>query len=240
MKKHYILLSLVILITLLYFLNIPKNTYSFSYGKRAIFIGDSITYGHSSTPKGYGWANFIYDNYDFNKVVNAGKSGWLISNYKDEKWLIDQIDKYKNDSFDYVILHGGFNDIAQGAPLGSYNKNDYSGKYDTSTFLGGLEYYIYLAKNTWKDAKIGYIINYKTPNFTRVSDEKFNKYYTSMREVLEKWNISYLDLYHDEFYNELLEVNTNRYIAGGDDNIHLNREGYDILSPYIYEWISTL
>ena len=240
MKKHIVLVTLVVLITLLYFFSLPKSSYSFSDGKTAIFIGDSITYGHSSDPKGYGWADFIRDNYSFKKSVNAGKSGWLVSNYKDEKWLVTQIDKYSKDHFDYVILHGGFNDISNNVPLGSYDDNDFSGEYNTKTFIGGLEYYIYLAKETWKDAKIGYIVNYKTPNCSWIKEDKYDPYYDALVKVLDKWNIKYMDLYHDSFYSELLEIDTDRYIVGNGDNVHLNREGYDILSPYIYEWMKSI
>ena len=219
-------------------INIKNNTHD----RSAIFIGDSITYGYLSTPKGYGWGDYIGDHYDIGKTVNAGKSGWLISNYKDKLWLKTEVENYKNKKYDYVIMHGGINDTRWGVPLGTYNANDYSGKYDTKTFLGGLETYIYTAKKQWPNAKFGYIINYETPNCNKNTVTLAPEYYIVMKKVLDKWNIKYLDLYYGSTpdgvkYSDLLKVKTKEYIP---DGLHINRAGYRLLSPYIYDWMNTL
>ncbi len=211
--------------------------------KTAIFFGDSITYGHSGTPVGYSWANFLNDNYDFKKCVNAGRGGGMISDKQSEKWLVNNLESHKNEKYDYVILHGGTNDIAKGVALGSYRKNDFSGKYDSKTFIGGLETYIYKAKKYWPEAKFGYIINYKTPNETNKNRIHLSViYYNKMKEVLDKWNIPYLNLFNGKTedsvnFEDILKVNTDNYIA---DALHLNKEGYDVISPYIYDWIKNL
>lgn len=218
--------------------NIKNNTYD----KSALFIGDSITYGFKSTPKGYGWGDYIGDHYDIGKTVNAGKSGWLISNYIDDMWLYTEVKKHSNKKYDYVIMHGGTNDITRGVPLGSYNPNDYSGNYDTKTFLGGLETYIYTAKQQWPNAKFGYIINYETPHSSQNRIKLSPNYYKEMKKVLDKWNIKYLDLFFGSSndgvkYSDILKVKSYEYVS---DGLHLNRAGYRIISPYIYDWMNTL
>lgn len=213
-----------------------------TFDKTAIFFGDSITYGFLGTPKGYSWANYIGDNYDLKSVTNAGKSGWYISNVINEKWIITILKSYGRTNYDYVILHGGTNDIDVGAELGEFDIKDFSGKYDTTTFLGGLEYYIYTAKKQWPNAKIGYIINYETPLQSERRRELSPLYYENMKKVLKKWNIKYLDLFFGSTpsgvkYSDLLKVNTTTYIS---DKLHLNAAGYKLISPYIYDWMNTL
>ena len=205
--------------------------------KTAIFIGDSITWG-----TGYSWANYIGSHYDMKSTVNAGKSGGVLSNNRDaDRWLVNVVKKYANQKFDYVILHGGINDASMGVALGSYKKNDFSGNYDTKSLIGGLEYYLYTAKKQWPNAKFGFIINYDTPRCNDCS-KKTPTFYPKIMEVLKKWNISYINLYSGktpsgESYSDLLKVSTNKYIS---DGVHLNRDGYNLISPYIYNWMKTL
>ena len=206
--------------------------------KTAIFFGDSITYGKYGN---YSWANYIGEMYDLKSTVNTGKSGGVISNTRKYKWIEDIVRKYKDNDYDYVIMHGGFNDIYHGTKMGSYKANDFSGNYDTKTFIGGLEHYIYTVKKQWPNAKIGYIVNYATPQATSVA-EVSDKYYSKMKEVLKKWGVSYIDLYsgtapNGKKYSDLLKVNTNTYIP---DGVHLSRKGYNLISPYIYDWMSSL
>ena len=210
-----------------------------TYGKKAIFFGDSITQGTMSTPKDYSWANYIGDHYDLKSSINSGKAGWLISNGLNKDWIRSDVKKYKGQKFDYVILHGGINDIFRKIELGTYKEKDFSGKYDTKTFLGGLEKYLYTVKKQWPNAKIGYIINYDTP---LVLKGDYANFYSEMKKVLEKWNIKYLDLFFGSTpdgikYSELLKCDTKEYIV---DGIHLNRDGYNLISPYIYNWMNTL
>ncbi len=139
-------------------------------------------------------------------------------------------------------MHGGTNDISRGVKLGTYKANDFSGNYDTNTFLGGLEYYIYTVKKQWPKAKIGYIINYQTPNSNQNRATLSPKYYKKMKEVLKKWDVKYIDLYfgkasNGKTYSDILKVNTKVYLP---DNLHLNADGYKLISPYIYKWMNTL
>ena len=219
-----------------------KNNTSITKNKTALFVGDSITYGKDGH---YSWANYIGEHYDLKKTVNAGLSGGVFSTFRGELWLVDVVKKYKGTSYDYVIMHGGINDIAlvakRGEPKGSYKDNDFSGNYNTNTFIGGLETYIYTVKKQWPNAKIGYIINYRTPADKAV-DPISSEYYSIIKKVCKKWNIKYIDLYSGKNsngvkYSDLLKVSTNTYIS---DGIHLNRAGYNVISPYIYSWMKTL
>lgn len=207
--------------------------------KNIIFFGDSITYGFLT--KGYSWAEFIKDNYDFNIVINAGISDYRVSTYDDKnKWLTDTIISHANEKYDYVIMQGGINDVLYNTPLGEISNSKRENDFDVNTFAGGLESYIYNAQKYFKDAKIGYIITYYTPNYTerglKWSYDDYNKYIMMTKKILDKWNIKYLDLF-DEEYSNILKVNTKTYLP---DNLHLNYEGYKIIYPYIYDFIKSL
>ena len=207
--------------------------------KNIIFFGDSITYGFLT--KGYSWAEFIKDNYDFNIVMNAGISDYRVSTYDDKnKWLTDTIIYHANEKYDYVIMQGGINDVLYNTPLGEISNSKSEDYFDVNTFAGGFESYIYNAKKYFKDAKIGYIITYYTPNYTergqKLSYDDYNKYIMMTKKILDKWNIKYLDLFNEE-YSNILKVNTKTYLP---DNLHLNYEGYKIIYPYIYDFIKSL
>lgn len=207
--------------------------------KNIIFFGDSITYGFLT--KGYSWAEFIKDNYDFNIVMNAGISDYRVSTYDDKnKWLTDTIISHANEKYDYVIMQGGINDVLYNTPLGEISNSKSENDFDVNTFAGGFESYIYNAKKYFKDAKIGYIITYYTPNYTergqKWSYDDYNKYIMMTKKILDKWNIKYLDLFNEE-YSNILKVNTKTYLS---DNLHLNYEGYKIIYPYIYDFIKSL
>lgn len=207
--------------------------------KNIIFFGDSITYGFLT--KGYSWTEFIKDNYDFNIVTNAGISDYRVSTYDDKnKWLTDTIISHANEKYDYVIMQGGINDVLYNTPLGEISNSKSENDFDVNTFAGGFESYIYNAKKYFKDAKIGYIITYYTPNYTergqKWSYDDYNKYIMITKKILDKWNIKYLDLFNEE-YSNILKVNTKTYLP---DNLHLNYEGYKIIYPYIYDFIKSL
>ncbi len=219
-----------------------SSTTSPTKGKTALFVGDSITYGKDGH---YSWANYIGEKYDLKKTVNAGLSGGVLSTFRGEKWLVDVVKSHKGEKYDYVILHGGINDISlvasRGEKKGTYKANDFSGKYDASTFIGGLETYIYTVKKQWPNAKIGYIINYRTPGATAI-DPISKEYYNAIKTICKKWNIKYIDLFagktsSGQTFSSLLKVNTTTYLS---DKVHLNRAGYNVISPYIYKWMKTL
>lgn len=219
-------------------------TYKIAYtsltnNKNIIFFGDSITYGFLT--RGYSWANFIKDNYDFNIVTNAGINDYRVSTYDDKnKWLTTNVISHCKENYDYVILQGGINDVLYNTPLGNISSGKDENNFNVNTFAGGLESYIYNAIKYYPNAKIGYIITYYTPNYTERglswNYEDYNEYVALTKKILEKWNIKYLDLFSEKF-SDILKVNTKTYLP---DNLHLNYDGYKIIYPYIYDFIKSL
>lgn len=214
---------------------------SATYNKKAVFFGDSITKGAGSKSGNYSWANYIGDHFDLKEAINHGRSGWRISNTANN-YINDIVLKEKGQYYDFVILHGGCNDVAVNIDLGRISSSYDPTTFDDTTFIGGLEKYLYTVVTQWPKAKIGYIINYRTPNNSARGVDKSSIYYKEMRKVLKKWNIAYIDLFdgkasNGNTYSELLSVYSNRYLP---DTLHLNDEGYKIISPYIYKWMQNL
>ncbi len=224
-------------------------------GKTALFAGDSITYGYKdsvSAPRS--WAYRLQNNYGM-VVSNMGQNGHSLSDVRNYA-PYGNVDKrlhtkcFPAGKYDYVILHGGVNDIigaeeGKGHPnpgvavaVGTVAATKNPADFDTATFAGGLERYFYEATTRYPSARIGFIINYKTPNSTwGGSTKNADAYWAVARQICDKWDVSYLDLYQDAYSIDVLKANTNTYLC---DTLHLNAAGYDLISPYIAQWMATL
>ncbi len=104
----------------------------------------------------------------------------------------------------------------------------------------------YKAHTYFPDAKIGYIINYAAPiAATNVRD--MSSYFTVGKQICNKWNIPYIDLYWGTipgtnliYSYDLLEMDRGTYGYAGPDDVHINEEGYKLITPYIANWMVTL
>lgn len=225
------------------------------YKKSALFIGDSICNGvhdYGSTYKETGWAGRIGDNNEMT-YVNAGQNGWYLTKHPDypNRQIVLQMQANGNPLYDYVIMHGGVNDAQYSAPIGTLTEGFATTKaealaaYDQTTVAGALEYMFFHAKNTYKVAKLGYIINYSLPNASKggspnypKSLEDMSEYVDMIKAACEKWGIEYLDLYNDtDFCENVLKTHTLTHLS---DYLHPTTSGYDLLAPKIEAWMKTL
>ena len=207
-------------------------------GKNILFVGDSICaaeddsrYVKETLGRG-GWAGRIAWNYLAN-VTNKAVSGQQLAN----GGVAGQFESVKDTDFDYVVIQGGVNDankgVAEGTMSTSYNIAD----FDVTTFAGALEYTFSKAIEYYGDtAAIGYIINYRTPY---KNHNRYGEFIDTAKAICNKWGIEYIDFYNDEELTEKLDLNTNGGIYA-QDNLHLNENGYDIVTPLIAEWMETL
>ncbi len=224
------------------------DTDSVLYRKSALFCGDSIGYGHCDDAKHRAWAGRIGETYGM-RYDNVAVSGWALSDVRGEGGrIIHQIEAKKGTDYDYVIIEGGVNDgmgindsvsasaVTGIAPVGVISDSFDPSSFDKTTFAGALEEIIWYAKNTWKDAKVGYIITFRMPRYAGYGKLRdMEEYWQTALEICEKWDVSCLDLYHDAYLNdELLAVNTDRC---SPDGVHPNAKGYEILAPVIAEWM---
>lgn len=227
-----------------------KNVYINSDGKledkNILFVGDDFS--RAKHDDYYGYAGRIgFGNYM--KWSNTGRSGATIAKTS-RRHITDQIIENKDNNYDYVILQGGINDMDKDVLLGEMSDSFEVEDFNNTTFAGGLEELFYYTKKYNKDAKIGYIISYQTPN----SDwgEKVNdrlEQVLLIKKICDKWEIPYLDLYDGlvyeegkiKTYSEILKVDTGEnFYKERITEVLLNTDGYNTISKYIGIWIKTL
>lgn len=233
-------------------------------GKTIIWNGDSICAGRTDTGN---WAtrigeknSMVYQNY----AVGGGTVACGLPTMKSGKdrhsvfLTIEKMHRVYPDA-DYVIFEGGSNDAdllgyaaggAEDTKLGTFDPENFSGNYDTTTFCGALEGVFYRAKQLWPDKKIGFIIAQKMGDKSKRTYENRRFYFDKAIEICEKWDIPYLDLWNDceldpsipTMYDStktddqnILE-NTGYYIDGQ----HLTGKGYDVTAEIIEAWLKTL
>lgn len=152
--------------------------------------------------------------------------------------------EHSHETFDYVILEGGVNDAWDGAPLGNISESFQKTDFNTATFAGAVEAAVYDAKQAFPNATIGFLIVYKMPiatyGGTAISglrdNVKMEPYMNMLIEICEKWELPYLDFYHDDAFNRtVFKTDTNTYLS---DGIHMNSAGYDLIADYIAAWMS--
>lgn len=212
-------------------------------GKSVLFVGDSICealceWSNGRWPYGreiVGWAGRVIYGHDMTGK-NLGRSGASLSTCRGTNTVVNQLVQEKNNVYDYVIMHGGVNDAWDGAPVGEMTEG-FNGPYDVTTFAGGLEDMFRYAKEMFPNAQLGFIINFQLPRGTYGKLSDMSEYMDMAILICEKWEIPYLDLYHDEAFNEELKVTANTYLH---DYIHPNGEGYDVIAPHVDAWLQTV
>ncbi len=215
------------------------------YGLKALFCGDSISYGHYDVPAGYSWAGRIQKYYG-TISDNRSRSGWCLSTVRGAGGqIVNQLKEAKNNDYDLIVVQGGVNDAwgsTDGtniiAPVGKVSDSFELKDFDTSTYAGGLEEFFYHARQYYPDATLAYIISFYMPNAGVGHVGDMEEYYAVGMEICDKWGVPYLDMYHDDYLNyELLEVGTAKCLT---DPVHPNALGYDRISPYIGDWLESI
>lgn len=210
-------------------------------GKKILFVGDEFTKSDLKYDRYYGFAGRIglgnYMNW-----TNVGVSGATI--VESNKSLTDQIKDNKEEKYDYIIMQGGINDSIENVSLGEISDGFERSDFDDKTFAGGLEKLFYYSKKYYPDAKLGFIITYKTPNLGNRDLQN-----DLIKKICNKWNVSYLDLYDGVVYDngkiisysEILRVDSFEYFYKNKKfEYNLNEFGYNVISKYISAWINTL
>lgn len=207
--------------------------------KSVLFSGDSISYGHLDDVGGYSWGGRIGELHSMD-WVNASVSAATVGTGNGRNRMIYQLAKHIDKGFDYVIMQGGVNDC-WATPIGAMSNSFNLRSFDNDTFAGALEELFFYAYQHYGNAKFGYIINF------RFSDDVGVDYLNKMESLVEmaknicdKWGIPYLDLFHNEELSGKLKLNTDERATLIPDNIHPNAAGYEIITPYINNWMSTV
>ena len=215
-------------------------------GKNCVFVGDSLCAASQDSKVGdlRGWARRVKE-LSGAICTNLGRGGAALSNCRlDEDStefhiIYKQFFRTTQKDFDYVLIEGGTNDAWESAPVGKVSKGYDPDHFDLTTFAGGLEMAIYTAITEYgKTAAIGYLMTYQMPrNKHGKVATGMNSYYDVAKEICEKWNISYFDMYNNTEINKKLNPAGIEHVP---DGTHADESGYDILGPYITDYMKSM
>lgn len=212
------------------------------YGKEALFVGDSISYGSYDTPPTYrnpsaSWArrlalttgliptNISYPGASVGKTTVSGV-----------KWeydlMIPALMSKKN--YDMVVFHGGVNDARQNVAVGEALSSDTDRKVlveeaRLATFAGGLQIMFHDAKEKWPEADLYYVANFKLVTDS-VKGKDMSEYFAQAKILCAEYGVQYIDLYNDVALYEEFDYESDSILP---DLIHPISSAYDILFPTV-------
>ena len=198
--------------------------------KKALFIGDSITYGWDNAGgENGGWVTRI-QKLSGMQCVNAGVQGARISHTRtDKEPIVNQLST--SGDYDMIVMHGGVNDVRGDIQKGKITE-DGKTNYRLTSFGGALEDMFSKAKNLYPEADLFFILNFRLDGDQAKMGYQadMGEYFALAEQICEKWGVTVIDLYHNAELNEKLECTTTKYLY---DMLHPNAAGYDIITPYI-------
>lgn len=194
------------------------------YGKSLFVAGDSVAFGFGSGGKSYADIIAEKNKMSMKKVAVSGttiaKRDGMANSILEQVQMMDKL-------YDYVLIEGGFNDYFQkdkGVSIGTMPKNMNSRRDDKTTY-GALDSICLWLKQNYPASKILFVVPHKIMTITGVIDSEFYPYLQAIRDVCEKYSISYADIALKggctSFYQEFRDT----YFSG--DGIHPNLEGYE-------------
>ena len=201
------------------------------------FLGDSITEGALASKQSKCYVERVGEILNC-KVINHGISGTRFAHQKEASesprfdldfcYRLKDLDK----SADYVFVFGGTNDYGHGlAPIGNKNNNT------PDTFYGAVNYLANNLLKMYKKEQITFILplhridedNHYGDGSKTVPSLTLSGYIDIIKEVLDKYQIKYLD-----FRKDIGKADNNPLIA---DGLHPNDLGHEVLARLIVNYI---
>ena len=207
-------------------------------GLKGLFMGDSISYGAGDTLSylhtGRAWAGRIEDATGLittNASVSGAKASFITGD-DTAKWLFNQYKDYSGEKFDLIVIQGGVNDARNNRPVGTISDSTSESDLvkNIHTYIGGLQWLFYNVKEIFPDATLFFIANHRLDGHSTGQAKNMAPYFDMAKELCEKYDIVFIDLYNNQELNDKLETSTTKYLP---DTLHLNAAGYDIITPYI-------
>jgi lysophospholipase L1-like esterase len=167
------------------------------YGKKVVFLGDSITNGVGASTPEKKYREIVAQKLGFKAAVNYGISGTLITHDDERKnAFVDRYSKMDDDA-DLVVVYGGINDYFKGRGLMGKPTSK-----DPSEFYGALNVLMSGLQSKYPNQEIVFITPFQSMR-DGVSSDKANKYsgksLVAYRDAIlnraDYYGIPVLDLY---------------------------------------------
>ena len=213
------------------------------YGKKALFVGDSISYGAFDTPASYGnpvtalarrlqLATGLIPTNISHPNASVGKT-----DFKNVVWEYDLLTTalVSKKNYDMVIFQGGINDALKNVPVGealptSTDRDVLTEESRVKTFAGGLQLMFHDARIKWKDAELYYIASYKVSS-AATNGVDMADYYAQAKALCQAYGVHYIDLYNNEELYQTFDYENVELFAS--DLFTPTSEAYDLLFPAV-------
>ena len=165
-------------------------------GRTMYCDGDSVAYGSGTNTMGnstYSFCNYVAEKYNMT-MTNKATPGTTLAMRKDfigtdHRSILERVREMKG-SYDVILLDGGFNDLFKNVEMGAMTDiNNKSGKYNEYTTAGALESICYFLDKNYKDSIKLFVLCHNCSTRTKQS-----QYWSLMKNILDKWEIPYVDL----------------------------------------------
>ena len=194
-----------------------KPEQSWLYGKKMYCDGDSIAKGTGTDTFGsafHSYCHYIGDRYGmtYEDLAVGGTTLARVKNnpITDRESILERVLKMKG-SYDVILLDGGFNDLFLKVKAGKMTDlTDKRGVYDETTTLGALEKICYFLNKNYKDAVKLFVLCHEYDH------DRQDSLWDSMKQVLDKWEIPYIDMREETDFTAVNREINNQYFFCND------------------------
>lgn len=206
-------------------------------GKKAVFLGDSITEGVGVSDIKKGYVNLVKEKIGLEEAYNRGISGtrFAVQTTPSEeasfdKDFISRVAELPED-VELVVVFGGTNDYGHGdAPFGEFTDRT------AYTFCGACHVLFESLVNKYYDKKI-VIMTPLHRQFEEENGKSLSDYVAMIRKVAEFYSIPVLDMYAQSGIQPQLQVIRDAYCP---DGLHPNDAGNEIIADKLIKFIQNL
>lgn len=206
-------------------------------GKKAVFLGDSITEGVGVSDIKKGYVNLVKEKIGLEEAYNRGISGtrFAVQTTPSEeasfdKDFISRVAELPKD-VELVVVFGGTNDYGHGdAPFGEFTDRT------AYTFCGACHVLFESLVNKYYDKKI-VIMTPLHRQFEEENGKSLSDYVAMIRKAAEFYSIPVLDMYAQSGIQPQLQVIRDAYCP---DGLHPNDAGNEIISDKLVKFIQNL
>lgn len=217
---------------------LPDNEY-LSTLPNIIGLGDSITAGYvPNASLNGGWPTILSQNVGIT-VYNEGVSSATIQNgsANDSISFVNRSATIDFSRANDVVIFGGTNDFAQNLPIGNISDNTPNSLYGAMNIIFSKIYAsnpnakVYIVLPMWRARITGGNVDVETtPNSIGLL---LKDYCEALKNVANKYNVPYLDAYHNMGINS---INSTNWLS---DGLHPNDVGYAHLAKLIGNFVKT-
>jgi lysophospholipase L1-like esterase len=179
-------------------------------GKEICVLGSSVVYGYAS--QGESIPEYLSERFG-SICTKSAVSGTTLADTGKLSYVsrIKTLDA--DDHYDLFICQLSTNDATKEIPLGEISE---TGKFDTATVTGAIEFIINYAKDTWGCPVVFFTgSHYDSPQY----DAMVKRLY----EIKAKYGIGIIDLWNNKAFNDITEDARAVYMK---DDIHPTKAGY--------------